>query len=45
MHLHDINKFHQAIHTYTTRNFVFCNLFYAIKKCRMQLHMLRATPK
>jgi hypothetical protein len=29
----------------TTRNFVFCNLFYATKKCRMQLHMLHATPK
>jgi hypothetical protein len=29
----------------TTRNFVFCNLSYATKKCRMQLHMLHATPK
>jgi len=29
----------------TIRNFVFCNLSYATKKCRMQLHMLHATPK
>ncbi len=29
----------------TTRNFVFCNLSYATKKCCMQLHMLHAAPK
>jgi hypothetical protein len=29
----------------TTKNFVFCNLSYATKKCCMQLHMLHATPK
>jgi len=35
----------QAFLQHTTRNFVFCNLSYATKKCRMQLHMLHATPK
>jgi hypothetical protein len=40
-----ISPIHEWWAIITTRNFVFCNLSYATKKCRMQLHMLHATPK